>query len=704
MPPSPSACPAPARSRSRSTTRPPTSPRPVPSLRPAAPTTGFVQRDGAAADARRRAVPLLRPERLQPELGRALRVRDVGRRARGLADGDNGQRAERRAGMVLPGSRDDRRRPRLDRVRPLARPAPEGARAAGDRDARQPVGRLRPGLRVQERRLVHDRLHDRRPGRHGLLPRLGRRGRRALRRRPDRARLRAAERARGEAVDQRRLLAGCGGDAARVHGRRDRSDPDARPEPPDLERRDRRRPVRRPGERLPAAARAGIDRPLLLPRLHAPPSRCPGDAFNGLQVRLDQCAAIDKPLVVGEAGVKPIDVGGTLADRAAAIRAKLLRQVPAGVEGWLGWAWIKDGSTLDNYDIGPGDPMLGVLSAFGDYEPAAGTRHLRAGRDDEDGDRQGARRPPRRARRDLPAPALERRWRLRQRTGRASARSSTTTARPRCRSATSRCSRASRGRRRRRSTSSLTAPSGRTITVDFATAGVTATAGVDFQSAVGTLTFAPGQERKTITVLVNGDETVEPERGLRGPAQRRRQRDRRGRDRRRHDPHRRRQHVSRRQRRPGRRARRGRVLRRGRLLHRPGRQHVDRHGRLRRRLGRPAAPAGARQDVPARAHLCGQRHVHGHRGRERRCHERDRLGQRRRPQRRADGRRRPGRDDRDRRDLLELGLVHRPRRRHVDRDGRLRRRHRRPAADARREQDLRSLPRAMRPQAPSRSP
>ena len=37
------------------------------------------------ADARRRAVPLLGPERLQPELGRALRVRDVGRGARGLA-------------------------------------------------------------------------------------------------------------------------------------------------------------------------------------------------------------------------------------------------------------------------------------------------------------------------------------------------------------------------------------------------------------------------------------------------------------------------------------------------------------------------------------------------------------------------------------------------------------------------------------------
>ena len=70
-----------------------------------------------------------------------------------------------------------------------------------------------------------------------------------------------------------------------------------------------------------------------------------------------------------------------------------------------------------------------------------------------------------------------------------------------------------------------------------------------------------------------------------------------------------------------------------------------------------------------------------------------RHGHRHGRQRRADGRRRAGRDDRDRRDLLEPGLLHRPGRRHLDGDGRLRRRLGRAAAHARGRQDVRALPR-----------
>ncbi|MGZ8843358.1 MAG: Calx-beta domain-containing protein, partial [Pyrinomonadaceae bacterium] len=58
---------------------------------------------------------------------------------------------------------------------------------------------------------------------------------------------------------------------------------------------------------------------------------------------------------------------------------------------------------------------------------------------------------------------------------------------------------------------SLSAASGQTVTVDFSTAGGTATSGVDFQPANNTLTFNPGETSKTITVMVNGDPANEPD-------------------------------------------------------------------------------------------------------------------------------------------------------------------------------------------------
>ena len=102
----------------------------------------------------------------------------------------------------------------------------------------------------------------------------------------------------------------------------------------------------------------------------------PGDQWNGLQVRLDQCAALQKPLFVGETGIKPTDVGGTLEDRSARFDLKFSTQFAAGVVGELMWDYSRTPSTLNNYDIGPGDPALrrfhsvplaptGVLAAAG---------------------------------------------------------------------------------------------------------------------------------------------------------------------------------------------------------------------------------------------------------------------------------------------------------------------------------------------------
>ena len=58
-------------------------------------------------------------------------------------------------------------------------------------------------------------------------------------------------------------------------------------------------------------------------------------------------------------------------------------------------------------------------------------------------------------------------------------------------------------------TLTLSAVSGQAVTVDYATADGTATAGSDYTAVNGTVTFAPGETSKQITVSVNGDTTVE---------------------------------------------------------------------------------------------------------------------------------------------------------------------------------------------------
>lgn len=58
-------------------------------------------------------------------------------------------------------------------------------------------------------------------------------------------------------------------------------------------------------------------------------------------------------------------------------------------------------------------------------------------------------------------------------------------------------------------TVTLSAASGQTLSVNYATADLTATAATDYVSASGTLTFAPGVTTQTIAVTVNGDTTPE---------------------------------------------------------------------------------------------------------------------------------------------------------------------------------------------------
>ncbi|MBI2913476.1 MAG: thrombospondin type 3 repeat-containing protein [Chloroflexi bacterium] len=58
-------------------------------------------------------------------------------------------------------------------------------------------------------------------------------------------------------------------------------------------------------------------------------------------------------------------------------------------------------------------------------------------------------------------------------------------------------------------TVTLSAASGQVVTVNFATADGTATAGIDYVAASGTLTFNPGDTSKPVPVVVNGDTTPE---------------------------------------------------------------------------------------------------------------------------------------------------------------------------------------------------
>lgn len=58
-------------------------------------------------------------------------------------------------------------------------------------------------------------------------------------------------------------------------------------------------------------------------------------------------------------------------------------------------------------------------------------------------------------------------------------------------------------------TVTLATPSGQTVTVNYATANGTATAGSDYVSNSGVLTFPAGSTTRTLNVIVNGDATVE---------------------------------------------------------------------------------------------------------------------------------------------------------------------------------------------------
>jgi len=66
------------------------------------------------------------------------------------------------------------------------------------------------------------------------------------------------------------------------------------------------------------------------------------------------------------------------------------------------------------------------------------------------------------------------------------------------------------GRKTAKFTVRLSAASGKTITLRYATSNGTATAGSDYVASTGSVTFAAGVTQRTISVSVNGDRIAEP--------------------------------------------------------------------------------------------------------------------------------------------------------------------------------------------------
>lgn len=94
----------------------------------------------------------------------------------------------------------------------------------------------------------------------------------------------------------------------------------------------------------------------------------PGDQWNGEQERLTQAAALDKPIIVGEMGIRASDTASgctSTATRASELQHKIDAARSAGFSGTAVWDWLPstapDGGCT--YDVKPGDPFLNRLGA-----------------------------------------------------------------------------------------------------------------------------------------------------------------------------------------------------------------------------------------------------------------------------------------------------------------------------------------------------
>jgi hypothetical protein len=90
-----------------------------------------------------------------------------------------------------------------------------------------------------------------------------------------------------------------------------------------------------------------------------------GDQWNGLAVRFQQAAALNKPIIGGEVGMQAGSAPGCLSDtdRMTAFQAKEQAQFAAGSSGLLAWDWVPNSSSSCTYDVLADDPLMQVIAA-----------------------------------------------------------------------------------------------------------------------------------------------------------------------------------------------------------------------------------------------------------------------------------------------------------------------------------------------------
>jgi hypothetical protein len=87
-----------------------------------------------------------------------------------------------------------------------------------------------------------------------------------------------------------------------------------------------------------------------------------GDQWNGVQVRINDCRALNKPIFNGEDGISIPSEAPDTATRARYFDTKFATQISAGIVGDLVWSL----SSTDPYDVNAGDPLEAVMAKYAD--------------------------------------------------------------------------------------------------------------------------------------------------------------------------------------------------------------------------------------------------------------------------------------------------------------------------------------------------